>query len=59
MFGTGEWVIDTKREIVSTVCAVIAESVPRIYVLKETDGVYYIEDESNLIEYDKYWFDRK
>lgn len=58
MFEVGKWVIDTKREIAPTICAVIPETEPTIYILQDSDtGEYYIADESDLIEYDKYWFD--
>lgn len=58
MFEVGKWVIDTKREIAPTICAVIPETEPTIYILQDSDtGEYYMADESNLIEYDKYWFD--
>lgn len=61
MFELGRWVIDTKRRIAADVCGVIPELYTdrTIYILKNynTDE-YYMEDESNLIEYDKYWFDK-
>lgn len=58
MFGVGCLVIDTKRKIAPTVCAVIADSQPTLYILSHEDYGYYIEEEDNLIEYDKYWFNK-
>ena len=58
LFSLGEWVIDIRREIVSTVFAVI-EGYETVYVLESnTDGLY-VEKESGLIKYDKYHFDRE
>ena len=58
LFSLGAWVIDTKREIASTVIAVI-EGLETVYVLESDDGSLYVSKESDLIEYDKYYFDRK
>lgn len=58
LFSIGEWVIDTKRETAPTVFAVI-EGLETAYVLEDDNGGLYIEKESALIVYDKYYFDRK
>lgn len=61
MFELGRCAIDTKRRIAVDVCGVIPElyTYGTIYILKRWDNdEYYMEDESNLIEYDKYWFDK-
>lgn len=58
LFSLGEWVIDTKREIVPTVIAVI-EGLETVYVLEDDTGGLYVAKESDLITYDKYYFDRK
>ena len=57
-FSIGEWVIDTKRETAPTVIAII-EGYETVYVLESDDGSLYMSKESDLIEYDKYYFDRK
>lgn len=58
MFSVDQWVIDTKKKITPTIKAILPETYPIIYVLYDSDaGEYYISDKSNLIEYDKYWFD--
>lgn len=58
LFSLGEWVIDTKRETAPTVFAVI-EGLETVYVLEDDNGALYVEKESALIKYDKYYFDRK
>lgn len=58
LFSLGEWVIDTKRETVSTVYAII-EGLEIVYVLEDDGGGLHMEKESALIKYDKYYFDRK
>lgn len=55
-FDSGDWVVDTKRKTAPTVCAVIRDSIPTLYILEDDDGNYYIENEQNLAVYDKYWF---
>lgn len=52
------WLIDTKNRRVVSICGTIADTYPTIYVLRDidTDDVY-LADDSNLIKYDKYWFD--
>ena len=57
-FYEGKWVIDTKRKITPTIVAIVPSSIAELYVL-EYDGEYYITDRENLIEYDKYWFDKE
>ncbi len=53
-------VIDTKRKDTATVKVVFQEAYPTVYILQDFDSdEYYITDESNLIKYDKYWFDRQ
>lgn len=58
LFSPGDWVIDTKRETAPTVFAVI-EGLETVYVLESDDGSLYMSKESDLIKYDKYYFDRK
>lgn len=57
LFSIGNTVIDTKRSIAPTVVAVI-EGYEIIYVLENDDGDLYLCGESNLIEYNKYWFEK-
>lgn len=58
LFSHGEWVIDTKRENAPTVIANI-DGLETIYFLKDDTGNVYIERESALIKYDKYYFDKE
>lgn len=58
LFSPGEWVIDTQRETAPTVIAVI-EGLETVYVLEDDNGDLYVQKESALIKYDKYYFDRK
>lgn len=58
LFSRGEMVIDTKRKVSATVVAVI-EGTEIVYVLEDNYDDLYMEKESNLIEYDKYYFDKK
>lgn len=55
-FSPGQWVIDTKRKTAPMVFAVI-EGIDIAYVLEDDDGDLYLEKESVLIPYDKYYFD--
>lgn len=58
MFDIGQSVIDTNRKNSPIICAIIPESSPTIYVLKDDEtNEYYMADEERLIKYDKYWFD--
>ena len=58
LFASGDWVIDTRKNIAPTVVAVI-NAPETVYVLEDHDDNLYLERESNLIEYDKYYFDKK
>lgn len=57
VFSIGDWVIDPKREIAPTVFAII-EGLEIVYILEDDNGSLYMEKESALIKYDKYWFDK-
>ena len=52
----GDWVIDTKRKSVVTLCGVIPGCCPEVFVVSDDDE-YYLQSEENIIPYDKYWFD--
>lgn len=52
------WLIDTKTRRVVSLCGTIADAYPIVYVLQDVDtNDVYLADDSNLIKYDKYWFD--
>jgi hypothetical protein len=60
LFSLGETIIDTKRNSVVSVVAVIPQgenSITDLYVLRENEDTYYIADSEDLIVYDKYYFD--
>lgn len=60
LFSLGETVIDTKRNSIVSVVAVIPQgenSITDLYVLRENEDTYYITDSEDLIVYDKYYFD--
>lgn len=60
LFSLGETIIDTKRNSVVSVVAVIPQgenSITDLYVLRENENTYYITDSEDLIVYDKYYFD--
>lgn len=60
LFNIGETVINTKRNSVVTVTAVIPSgenSLVDLYILRENEDAYYITDAEDLIVYDKYYFD--
>lgn len=60
LFNLGETIIDTKRNSVVSVVAVIPQgenSITDLYVLRENEDTYYITDSEDLIVYDKYYFD--
>lgn len=60
LFSLGETIIDTKRNSVVSVVAVIPQgenSITDLYVLRENEDIYYITDSEDLIVYDKYYFD--
>jgi hypothetical protein len=60
LFSLGETIIDTKRNSVVSVVAVIPQgenSITDLYVLRENEDTYYITDSEDLIVYDKYYFD--
>lgn len=56
MFEVGQRVIDTKKKIAPEVSMVFPGAYPALYILRASEE-YYIADEDDLIEYDKYWFD--
>lgn len=52
------WLIDTKTRRVVSLCGTVADTYPIVYVLQDVDtNDVYLADDSNLIKYDKYWFD--
>lgn len=52
------WLIDTKTRRVVSFCGTVADTYPIVYVLQDVDtNDVYLADDSNLIKYDKYWFD--
>ena len=53
----GNTVIDTQRKESVSICGVIEDSAPTIYVVDTYEEIY-LQKEENLIEYDKYWFDK-
>ena len=59
-FSAGESAIDTKKNLAVTIGAIIPSPCGDLYVVSswEEDSDYYITNEENLIEYDKYYFDR-
>jgi hypothetical protein len=59
-FKPGDWCIDTKSHVAVDIIAVIPaghNSLISLYIVEPSEGGYYILDESNLIEYDKYYWD--
>ena len=57
-FNIGEDVIDVGRDVSSTILAII-DGYETVYVLDAGCGNVYLSKESNLIKYDKYYFERK
>ena len=52
------WLIDTKTRRVVSLCGTVADTYPIVYVLQDVDtNDVYLAGDSNLIKYDKYWFD--
>lgn len=52
------WLIDTKTRRVVSLCGTVADTYPIVYILQDVDtNDVYLADDSNLIKYDKYWFD--
>ena len=56
-FMIGDTVIDTQRKEAVCICGVIEGSAPMIYAVDTYEEIY-LQKEENLIEYDKYWFDK-
>jgi hypothetical protein len=59
-FDLGAWCIDTKAKQAVDVIAIIPaghNSMIDLYVVEPSEGGYYIIDETDLIEYDKYYWD--
>lgn len=60
MFNIGEWCIDTKSHRAVDVIAIIPtghNSIIDLYVVEPSEGGYYILSESDLVVYDKYYWD--
>ena len=60
MFDIGETAIDKRTHECADVIAVIPQgpdSLLNLYVLRKNDNNYYIADHSQLIKYNKYYWD--
>lgn len=58
MFDLGVYAIDTKKKAMVEVLAKL-DGIEDLYVVEDSDiEECYIVKASNLIPYDKYWFDR-
>ena len=60
-FELGAWCIDTTTHRAVDIIAIIPaghNSIVDLYVVEPNDGGYYILNENNLTEYDKYYWDR-
>ena len=60
LFNIGETVIDTKTHEAVEVIAIIPTghySIMDLYVVESSEGEYYIRGESDLVVYDKYYWD--
>ena len=55
----GDWVIDTKKNIAVTLAAVLEIGIKTLYILETDESEFYISDDSNIIPYNKYYFDRE
>jgi hypothetical protein len=59
-FEPGDWCIDTKAKQSVDVIAIIPaghNSLISLYIVEPSEGGYYILSESDLIEYDKHYWD--
>ena len=59
LFNLGETVIDTRTHDTAIVISIIPQgenSIADIYVL-DKDGKFYLSDDTNLVVYDKYYWD--
>ena len=59
LFNLGETIIDTRTHNAAVVVAIIPQgqnSITDVYVLDD-DGKLYLSDDTNLIVYDKYYWD--
>ena len=59
LFNLGDTVIDTRTHNSAIVVSIIPQgqnSITDVYVL-DVDGKLYLSDDSNLVEYDKYYWD--
>ena len=60
-FELGAWCIDTNAHKAVDIIAVIHaghNSIVDLYIVEPSEGGYYILNENNLTEYDKYYWDR-
>ena len=59
MFELGETVIDVHKRTTVTIIGKFpdADSIENLYAVKTDYGKYYITGDSNLMEYDKSYFD--
>lgn len=58
MFDLGQWVIDTKKQDAVEVVTILEGGTETVYVLKDDNNDFYITGESNLILYNKYYFEK-
>lgn len=59
-FELGTWCIDTKAKQSVDIIAIISaggNSIIDLYIVEPSSGGYYILNENDLIEYDKYYWD--
>jgi hypothetical protein len=59
-FEIGDWCIDTKSHRAVDIIAIIPaghNSMIDLYVVEPSDGGYYILSETDLTEYNKYYWD--
>jgi hypothetical protein len=60
LFDIGNWCIDTKSHRAVDIIAIIPaghNSMIDLYVVEPSQGSYYILSETDLIEYNKYYWD--
>lgn len=55
-FELGQWVVDKTKGLSLEICGIITESIGPLYVVAEIGCTnYYITEEGNLMEIDKYY----
>lgn len=59
MMKIGDLVVDTKKNVSATVVNVIEGGLYDVYLLSiDEESEHYLQSSDNLIEYDKYYFDK-